>query len=339
MKKWAMFFSGMALASVVFLAEPLWSPAPASVLVSAEAVAAAEAMRRQMSSQIVALTTGDIAARRATLDQYYYQPRIDRARRLYPVDERVLEIDGVYTEVFEPAAGVPAKNVDRVLIHLHGGAFSFGARTGGRLESIPVAHVAGMRVISVDYRQGPEHRFPAASEDVATVYRHLLQSYSPQQIGIFGCSAGGLLTAQVVAWFDAQNLPQPGAIGIFCAGAGRFGVGDSLPISRLFGSDMPLGDIAYLRDVDISDALVSPLDHAALLARFPPTLVVSSTRDFALSPALATHQRLVAAGVEAELHVYEGLDHFFFADTELPESRHLFNVIADFFDRFLSPLA
>ena len=205
MKKWAMFFSGMALASVVFLAEPLWSPAPASVLVSAEAVAAAEAMRRQMSSQIVALTTGDIAARRATLDQYYYQPRIDRARRLYPVDERVLEIDGVYTEVFEPAAGVPAKNVDRVLIHLHGGAFSFGARTGGRLESIPVAHVAGMRVISVDYRQGPEHRFPAASEDVATVYRHLLQSYSPQQIGIFGCSAGGLLTAQVVAWFDAQN--------------------------------------------------------------------------------------------------------------------------------------
>ena len=102
MKKWAMFFAGMALASVVFLAEPLWSPAPASALASAEAVAAAEAMRRQMSSHLLALATGDIASRRATLDQYYYQPRIEQARRLYPVDERVLEVDGVYTEVFEP---------------------------------------------------------------------------------------------------------------------------------------------------------------------------------------------------------------------------------------------
>ena len=174
--------------------------------------------------------------------------------------EEVLEIEGVYTEVFEPVGGVSPNNARRVLINLHGGAFSLGARTEGRLESIPVAHVSGMKVVSVDYRQGPEHRFPAASEDVATVYRHLLETHAPAEIGIFGCSAGGLLTAQSVAWFDARGLPQPGAIGIFCSGAGAFSTGDAAVIGAAFG-DLGGGDeMEYFADADWSDPLVAPID-------------------------------------------------------------------------------
>ena len=194
-----------------------------------------------------------------------------------------------------------------------------------------------MRVVSVDYRQGPEHRFPAASEGVATVYRHLLKNHTPEQIGIFGCSAGGMLTAQSIAWFDAQELPQPGAIGIFCAGAGEFGVGDAGVITGAFGEDhggertMP-----YFEGADWSDPLVAPIDHPDLLRQFPPTLVITSTRDGALGSAIVTHQRLVGVGVESELHVYEGLMHYFFADTSLPESRQVFDVTSRFFDRHLA---
>lgn len=332
------FLLGSALATAAFLLKPLLVPTPASTYASPEAVAAAAAVREQLAPHLVDLMTGDIAQRRKLLDQYFFSPRIAAARSQYAVQEKALEIDGVYVEEFTPAEGVPEHNQARVLINLHGGGFSVGARTEGRLESIPVASVAGMRVISVDYRQGPEHRFPAASEDVATVYRHLLQTYAPGQIGIFGCSAGGLLTAQAVAWFDAHDLPRPGAIGIFCAGAGRFGVGDSVIFAQTFGVKPDGADedeVAYFEGVDWRDPLAAPMQHNELMARFPPTLLISSTRDFALSPALATHQQLKAEGVNAELHVYEGLNHYFFADTNLPESRQVFAVIARFFDREL----
>jgi acetyl esterase/lipase len=330
------FLAGGLVVAVVFVVQQLAASAPPSEFVSEAATRAATEVRERMAPHIVKLATGDIDERRAVLDEHFYGPKIEVARRLYPVTEEVLEIDGVYTEVFTPAGGVPPENAERVLINLHGGGFSLGARTEGRLESIPVASVAGMRVVAVDYRQGPEHRFPAATEDVVTVYRHLLESHAPGQIGIFGCSAGGLLTAETVAWLDAHELPQPGAIGIFCAGAGRFGSGDAGPITEALGATMPgAGEMKYFEGADWKDPLVAPIDHPEVLRRFPPTLVVTSTRDLALSSALVTHQRLVGAGVESELHVYEGLMHYFFADTELPESRHLFDVIAGFFDRRL----
>lgn len=331
------FLAGAALSAAFFIGRAVMDYPPDSVFASKEASEAAKAMRRQMAPHAIELATGDINDRRKVLDEVFFAPRIAEARELYPVREQPMEIDGVYTEVFEPIGGVPEANSGRVLINLHGGAFMFGARTQGRLESIPVANLAGMKVVSIDYRQGPEHRFPAASEDVAAVYRHLLKEHRPQQIGIFGCSAGGMLTAQAVAWFNTHELPRPGAVGIFCAGAGNVGVGDSAFISEAFGTNFA-GDrkMDYFEDVSWENPLVSPMQHPGLMAGFPPTLVITSTRDLAMSSGLATHQRLVEQGVPSELHVYDGLIHYWFADTGLPESRHAFRVMADFFDRRLA---
>lgn len=330
------FLAGALLVTIGFVAQRFTDSPPPSEFASEEAVRAASALRKEMVPHAISLATGDIEEMREILDEVLYTPRIEEARRLYPVREGVLEIEGVYTEWFEPADGVSPENASKVLINLHGGGFTVGARTEGRLESIPVAHLSGLRVVSVDYRQGPEHRFPAASEDVAIVYRQLLKRHAPEQIGIFGCSAGGMLTAQAVAWFDAHDLPRPGAVGILCAGASEFGKGDSAVITEAFGENLGGGELAYFEGADWNDPLVSPAVDRGLLSRFPPTLVITSTRDLALSQAIVTHQRLVDAGAESELHVYEGLGHYFFMDTGLPESRAVFAVMARFFDRHLA---
>lgn len=335
-------FVGLAIGIAVSLgATALWQrfapPLPQSTFISDEARTAAIEGPRALLPHLGELVSSDVDVQREALDRYYFAPRIEQARKSHAVAIEPLVVGGVYTEVITPAGGIPERNAGRVLINLHGGGFSVGARANGQLESIPVASVAGMKVVSVDYRQGPEHRFPAASEDVATVYRALLETHRAENIGIFGCSAGGMLTAQAVAWFQRHDLPRPGAIGIFCAGAGGTGEGDSRLIVEALRPSGPRGSgsIAYFEGADMRDPLVAPVFTPAVLAEFPPTLVIAGTRDMALSAALYTHTALVDADVESDLHVWEGLGHYFFADTELPESKQAFAVMAKFFDEHL----
>lgn len=279
---------------------------------------------------------------------FYDTSFYENLRSRYDVTIAPETIGGVYTEVFSPAKGIEQKNTTRVLINLHGGAFYMGSRWVSHLESIPVASVGRIKVVSIDYRMGPEHRFPAASEDVAEVYQELLKEYKAENIGIYGCSAGGAIAAQSISWFLKKNLPLPGAIGIFCAGAltGRESESVKWQFSDgayINGAVFNTGEYienwakskAYFEGVSMTDPLVSPGGYDDIMSQFPPTLVISSTRDYALSLALNTHLQLTRLGVESRLHVWEGLAHGFYVNPELSESREATNVIVRFFDEYL----
>jgi acetyl esterase/lipase len=94
----------------------------------------------------------------------------------------------------------------------------------------------------------------------------------------------------------------------------------------------------YFKGVDMNSPLVLPGLFPAVVAKFPPTLLISGTRDMELSAALRSNELLTRAGVRPELHVYEGMWHSFFSDPELPESRAAYDVIAHFFLRELGAL-
>jgi acetyl esterase/lipase len=287
-----------------------------------------------------------IAEQRAILAARF-QPALDRVKTLYATQTVPWTVAGVRTEVVTPKEGVAARNKKRVLINLHGGGFVWGAGLMSMLESMPVASLGKIKVVTVDYRQGPEHQFPAASEDVATVYRELLKEYEPENIGIYGCSAGGLLTAEAIVWIAHEKLPRPGAIGIFCASASGWSGGDSgylaLPLNGLpaptdlVASDHPeVSNASYFKDADFDSPLVMPIRSAATLAKFPPTLVLSATRDLAMSSAVHTHLQLTKLGVPSELYVWEGLGHGFFTTSpDLPETREAWDRVTEFFDNHL----
>jgi acetyl esterase/lipase len=271
----------------------------------------------------------------------YMKPYLEQQRAMYPVEQQDTKIAGVHVNVFSPKDGIAPANSKRVLINLHGGGFA-GCWPGcALLESIPISGAGKFKVISVDYREGPENRFPAASEDVAAVYSALLKEYAPANIGIYGCSAGGMLTAMSIAWFEKHDLPIPGAIGMFCSGAGSIAEGDSMYISmpagearifQPFGGSAPKG---YLEATVANDPLVYQVNHLDVLAKFPPTLFVTGTRDMALSNALYTNEQLNKAGVETSLFVWEGLFHGFFYNASIPESQDAYRVIVRFFDKHL----
>jgi epsilon-lactone hydrolase len=287
-------------------------------------------------------TPGDINKTRREIDEQFHKPLLEALHRLFPVNVTPEVIGGVQTDVVTPKAGISAKNQSRILINLHGGGFSVGARTGGQVESIPITGLGKLKVITVDYREGPENKFPAASEDVATVYQELLKKYKAKDIGIYGCSAGGILAAESLAWFQTHHLPTPGAVGIFGAGATPQSAGDSYYIGTLLaGSRLqpiePEGQdpADYFYHTDIKDPLISPLYTRAVLAGFPPTLIITSTRDMEFSSAVYTHTQLIMAGADADLHVWEGMRHCFFFWPDPPESQEAWRVIINFFDRHL----
>jgi acetyl esterase/lipase len=268
--------------------------------------------------------------------------RAARMRKLYAVTIRHETIAGVGADVVSPTQGVSTANRHRVLVNLHGGAFLWGAGSGGLVEAIPIASLGRIEVITLDYRQGPEHRFPAASEDVEAVYRKLLETHRPAEIGIYGCSAGGVLAAEAVARFIAHKLPVPGAIGTFCASLLSPG-GDSAYVGPLLNGEgvprQPLDLLAlpYFRGADPRDPMVQPGLAPGLLGHFPPTLLITGTRDMAMSSVVRSDTLLAQAGVPSELHVWEGMWHSFFSDPELPESQQAYRTIVAFFERHLAP--
>jgi acetyl esterase/lipase len=83
-------------------------------------------------------------------------------------------------------------------------------------------------------------------------------------------------------------------------------------------------------------SFLNPGSYDEIMSKFPPALLISGgVRDFALSEVAVTHEKLVRLGVQADLHVWEGMGHIFTNDPEYPESREAYDVIVRFFDQHL----
>jgi monoterpene epsilon-lactone hydrolase len=275
-----------------------------------------------------------LAERRAHTDAWRAKDSAE-ARKLYPVnvDEKI--IAGVRTDLITPLA-TPASNHGRVLINLHGGGFN--SDSGSLIEGIPIANLAKIEVVSVYYRLAPENPFPAAVDDAVAVYKELLKTYKPQTIGIFGTSAGAILTAEVTIRLKQLGLPLPGALGIFSGHADFSQVGDSWQLFTLdgFPGDLQptypghLPDEAYVGKTNRKDPVLSPI--FADLRGMPPTLLVTSTRDILLSGATIFQRALLRSGNDAQLVIFEALPHAFWYHYELPETKEALELMAKFFD-------
>lgn len=268
-------------------------------------------------------------------------------RANYPVDVVETTFGGVRAAVVTPKDGVSAANRRRVLIELHGG--SCGG-LDGLTEAIPVAHFGKFKVVVIDYRPAPRFKYPASIEDVVAVYKALLKDHRSEAIGIFGTSGGGMLASQVLPALQEENAPRPGAVGIFWAGItdhpypfGKFG--DSL-LWELGG--VPRADhtpymalikqlSGYMAEVPADDPVGYPGSSDAVLAKFPPTLVVTGTRAVDMSAAVVSHRRLVRVGVDASLYVMEGGWHAASYGTRgSPEEVDVNTYIGRWFDRHLA---
>lgn len=309
---------------------------PPSPFLSPEALAAQKMRARMPGPMPRSDIPVDLMRKRLAA---FLAPQVVSTQKLYPVDIVEGTVAGIPVRTITPKG--KAWDHKRVLINVHGGGFSMCWESCSLLESIPIASVGGYKVVSVNYRMGPEAKHPAALEDTTAVYKDLLKRYKPSQIGLYGCSAGGAISAEMGSWLPAHGLPQPAGLGIFGAGGVRFLAGDSAYISgNVSGtfppppkdgapkSDMTRG---YFDGADLGDKIISPALYPEVIAKFPPTLIITGTRAMDMSPAVFTNSQLLKAGVKSTLMVGEGMDHCFIYQSALPEARDAYAVIVKFF--------
>jgi len=208
----------------------------------------------------------------------------------------------------------------RVVLHMHGGGFVIARPETVAALTKSIAAEGDAVVVAIDYRRSPEHPYPAALDDTLAAYRWLRSAAAsiggdPARIVVSGDSAGGTLAAAAVVRLIAAGEAPPEALVLVSA---WLDLTMSTPSSRRFGPDDPLiyDDVLeywrglYLPDGgSLRDPAISPL--FADLARFPPACVVVGTIDPFLDENTQFAGKMRAAGRDAELHVYDGMPHWF----------------------------
>ena len=266
--------------------------------------------------------------------------RLPKLREALGVTVQPTKIGGVSAFIVTPRT-IPPRNRNRVLLHFHGGYRVLYPGESGTSEAIMMAGLAGYKVISVDYRMPPDFPFPAALDDAVAVYRELLNTNKPLNVGIFGTSAGGSLTIATLLRAKAEHVPMPGAIAPGTPTVDLSGAGDTL-FTNAFVDNVLVAPEPFIRATallyangrDLKDPLLSPIYGD--VHGFPPAILTSGTRDLYLSHTVRMYRKLRAAGVEAVLQVWEGQSHGQYrAELDAPETKEYFDEVAHFFDTHL----
>jgi len=221
----------------------------------------------------------------------------------------------------------------RVLICIHGGSWTFGGGDTARRSTELIAANFGVRTWGIDYRQLPDHPFPAGLDDCFAVYRHLLETASAKDVAFIGQSAGANLAAALLLKARDEDLPLPGAVALISPPTDLRCAGDTYSTNgfTLQGSGLANAIGRYKGKGSLDHPYLSPL-LGTYTADFPPVLLSAGTRDFLLSDTVRLHRRMLDGGVRAQLHVWEGAPHGMFGG-HAPEDHEQIAQLREFFDQ------
>lgn len=216
-----------------------------------------------------------------------------------------------------------------LVVFFHGGGWTVGSPATHDPSCRMLAHDAGVRVLSVDYRLAPEHPFPAAADDAHAAFAWAAEHAAelgadPAAIAVAGDSAGGNLAAVVARRARDAGGPQPAFQALIYPGTdftgdrpskAAFGEGFVLTRTRMDWFEAQyVPDPADKRHPDASPLLAPDLTGLA------PAYVATAVADPLRDEGAAYADALRAAGVPVALHEHPHL-HGFFSMTALRSGR------------------
>ncbi len=237
------------------------------------------------------------------------------------IEEIVLEGPhcGIPVRIYTPQ-GAP-QGVLPGLIYLHGGGLVAGSMLTHEAIACALASGSACRLVSIEYRLAPEHRFPAGLEDALAAVRQLRLraadfGIDPGRIGVCGDSAGGTLAAAACQALALAGAPPPALLVLLCP---ILDYSRQTPSRREFASGYLIDQATLDHDLlhflpagaDPADPRISPL-RAASLAGLPRTIVHTAEFDPVRDEGRAFAERLSQAGVAVSYTCHPGMIHLFY---------------------------
>jgi len=254
-------------------------------------------------------------------------------------------VDKVVIADYLPAEWVKAANVpeekEQVILYFHGGGFTIGSCDTHRNLAALISGAGGVRVLVVEYRLAPEHKYPAANEDCLAAYRWLIENgVSAKNIVIGGDSAGGTLTLMTLLSLRDAGDPLPAAAFMLSP------VGDLINFDgESYTSRAELDPMCSLKSSQIiADYFIGPLTVKPPilspirqnLGGLPSLLIQVGDHEVLLSDSTRLAERAKEAGVDVTLEVWDNMWHGFQALAAiLPEAEQAMNNIGEFIKKHL----
>jgi acetyl esterase/lipase len=210
---------------------------------------------------------------------------------------------------------IDGNEAENVVLYFHAGVYVIGTAAGTVPLVGDLVRRAGTKAVTLEYRLGPEHPYPAALDDARAAYESLLaQGIAPGQIVLAGESAGGGLAVALLLVLREAGLPLPACgyllspyADLTLSGETLAGKQDVDPLLSPEGLRARVPD--YVGGADAADPLISPIFGD--LRGLPPLLIQVGSHEVLLSDALRLAARAATADVAVTLEVTPGVPHVF----------------------------
>lgn len=224
-------------------------------------------------------------------------------------------------------------------VFFHGGGLVAGSIVTHDRIAAGLAHVTGCRLVSVDYRLAPEHKFPAAIDDAVAATEWVAREASSLGIDAEHLVVGGDSAGATLAAIACQQAAQSAGLSIVaqCLICPVLDFEQTSPSREEFAEghlidratiEADLSD--YLPDgIDAADPRISPL-RATRLAGLPTAIIHTAEYDPMRDEGNAYARKLLAAGVAVEHVCHDGMVHNFHAmGAILPQAQLVLSQIGE----------
>lgn len=206
-------------------------------------------------------------------------------------------------------------------LYIHGGGWVIATLDTYDSSARALCNAAKAVVVSIEYRKGPEDKFPAAHEDAFAAWKWLTQNAAqvggdPSHVDVAGESAGGNMAIAVALMARDRKAPLPKhVVSVYPVAQ----LGGSTPSIEKYATAKPLDKPAlawfgghYMKSpADANNPILGILNNADL-KELPPTTIIGAQVDPLQSEGKMLADKMKAAGVDVRYRLFAGVTHEFF---------------------------